>query len=255
MFDMNIFDFLDKTSFLVKMSILLLIFLSVISWSIIFNRIFMFNTTQRALKIFEKKFWSGIELSSLYQEISAYRNKLNSSEKIFYAGFKEFSKLYQTKHCSPKLITSRTSHIMHTAIYTELKELENHIPLIGTIGSISPYIGLLGTVLGILNVFIELSKPTADNVNNNQMLYIHIVAPGIAEALISTAIGLFVAIPSVMAFNYLNVKINNFNYNYHNFTEEFVTILYHQISSNFNSDSSTINPHENTILSKISNKI
>lgn len=247
---MDIFDLFSKTSILVQISIFILIWLSIISWSIIFNRIFIFNAARYALKIFEKKFWSGIELSNLYQEISVRRNKLNGSEKIFYLGFKEFSKLYQIKNCSPTSIISRTSNIMQTAINTELKELENYIPLIGTIGATSPYIGLFGTVLGIIHVFIELGK-TTNSLNNNQMLYIHIIAPGIAEALISTAIGLFVAIPAVMAFNCLYVKVNNFNQSYHNFIEEFATILYHQVSLNFDSNFKKDNQYEETIRSKI----
>lgn len=248
---MDIFDLLVKTNILVQCSICILICLSVISWSIIFNRIFIFRATQKTLKMFEKKFWSGIELSSLYQEISTYRNKLNSSENIFFKGFKEFSQLYQIYHYSPNTITSRTLQVMHTTIYTELKKLERYIPLIGTIGSISPYIGLFGTVLGIIHVFIELGKITTNNIHDNQILYIHIIAPGVAEALISTAIGLFVAIPSVMAFNYLNMKINNFNHSYYNFTEEFTTILYHQISLSSDSDTKKNNQHDKTISSKI----
>lgn len=247
---MNIFDLFVKTSTLVQISIFILIWLSIISWGIIFNRIFVFHATQYALKIFEKKFWSGIELSGLYQEISSRRNTLNSSEKIFYIGFKEFSKLYQMKRCSLKEIISRTLHAMYNSINIELKELENYIPLIGTIGSTSPYIGLFGTVLGIIHVFIELGK-VINNTTDNQMIYIQVIAPGIAEALISTAIGLFVAIPAVMAFNYLNVKINNFNQNYHNFIEEFTTILYHQVSLSSDSNLNRNNQYEETTQSKV----
>lgn len=247
---MNIFDLFANTSILVQISILILIWLSVISWSIIFNRVCTFNATQHALKIFEKKFWSGIELSNLYQEILTHRNTLSSLEKIFYVGFREFYKLYQTKNCPLKLIISRTSHTMQISIDTELKKLENYIPLIGTIGSISPYVGLFGTVLGIIHVFIELGKTISD-ATNNQMIYIQVIAPGIAEALVSTAIGLFVAIPAVTIFNYLNVKINNFNQNYHNFVEEFITILYHQVSLNFDSDLNKDNQYEETTQSKV----
>lgn len=247
---MNIFDFFIKTNILVQISIMLLIFLSIISWSIIFNRIFVFNMTQRSLKIFEKKFWSGIELSGLYEEISNHRNKLNSSEYIFYTGFREFSKLYHIKSCSSKIIISRTLHIMQTSINIELKKLEHYVSLIGTIGSISPYIGLFGTVLGIIHVFIALEKITSNIAVNDQMIYTQIIAPGIAEALISTAIGLFVAIPAVMAFNYSNVKINNFDQHYHNFTEDFITILYHQVSLNLDSNLEKGNQYEETTISK-----
>lgn len=246
---MDIFDLFIKTSILVQISIFILICLSILSWGIILNRILIFNINRRSLKIFEKKFWSGIELSSLYQEISTRFNKLNGAEKIFYTGFKEFSKLYQMKSDSPKSIISRTLHIMRISINTELQKLENYISLIGTIGSTSPYIGLFGTVLGIIRVFIELGKTTNDTINNQ--IYIQVIAPGIAEALISTAIGLFVAIPAVMAFNYLNVKINDFFQNYNNFIEEFATLLYHQVSLNFDSHINQDNKYEETTRPKI----
>lgn len=248
---MNIFDLFVNTSILVQINMFILIWLSVISWGVIFNRFFIFNLNQDSLKLFEKKFWSGIELSNLYQEISIRHNELNSSEKIFYVGFKEFSKFYQTKYYSPKLIISRTLHAMQIAINIELKKLENYIPLIGTIGSTSPYIGLFGTVLGIIHVFIDLGKTTNDTINNQVIYNMQVVAPGIAEALISTAIGLFVAIPAVMAFNYFNVKINNFDQNYNNFIEEFAAILYHQVSLDFDSDSNRDNQYEETIQPKI----
>lgn len=239
----HIFDFFTKISVLVQISIFVLFWLSIISWSIIFNRILIFKINERILKKFEKKFWSGLELSSLFQEISIRRYTLNNAEKIFYTGFKEFSKLYQKKNNSIKLIMSCTSRVMRCAANIELQKLESYVPLIGTIGSISPYIGLLGTVLGILNVFIELGKMTHDT-TNNQILYIQVIAPGIAEALISTAIGLFVAIPAVVAFNFFNVKINKFDQNYHNFIEEFVAILHNQTSVILHSNLNQDNKHE-----------
>lgn len=246
---MNIFDLLSDTNILVQISIFVLIGFSVLSWSIIFHRIFVLNSAQRKLKVFENEFWSGIDLSSLYQKSVARRNKLNGIEQVFYVGFKEFSKLYQTKHCVPETIISRTLDNMHTATNIELKSLEDYIPLIGTIGSISPYIGLFGTVLGIIHVFIELGKTTTNNVAT-QMIHIQMIAPGIAESLISTAIGLFVAIPSVMAFNYLTTQINNMDQDYNNFIEEFITILYHQIFFNIDSVLSKENQYEEKTYKK-----
>ncbi|WP_159715500.1 protein TolQ [Blochmannia endosymbiont of Camponotus nipponensis] len=226
---MDIFDLFLKTDILVKISIFILIGFSILSWSIIFHRVLAFNLAKRKLKAFENEFWSGIDLSSLYKKVSVHRSKLNGVEKIFYVGFKEFSKLYQKKYCSPETIISRTLDTMHTALNIELKTLEDYIPLIGTIGSISPYLGLFGTVLGIIHVFIELGKTTAPNIAATQMIHIEIIAPGIAESLISTAIGLFVAIPAVIAFNYLTTQINNMDQDCNTFIEEFIAVLYRQI--------------------------
>lgn len=239
------FEFFSKISILVQVSVFILLWLSIISWSVIFNRILIFKINERILKKFEKKFWSGLELSNLFQEISIRRYTLNSAEKIFYIGFKEFSKLYQITNNSIKLVMSRTSQAMQCSVNMELQKLENYVPLVGTIGSISPYIGLLGTVLGILHVFIELGKMTHD-ATNNQILYIQVIAPGIAEALISTAIGLFVAIPAVVAFNFFNVKISKFDQNYHHFIEEFIAILHHQVSLTSKSNVNQDNKYEET---------
>lgn len=227
---MNIFDFFLEADILVQISICVLLGFSVLSWSIILHRVFTLNIAHKKLKLFENEFWSGINLTNLYQKSLSRRNKLNGAERIFYVGFKEFSRLYQIKHCSSETIISRTLDTMHTAINVELKTLEDYTPLIGTIGAISPYLGLFGTVLGIIHVFIELGKTT--NNTATQMIHIHIIAPGIAESLISTAIGLFVAIPAVMAFNYLTTQINNLDQSYNNFIEEFITILYRQIFLN-----------------------
>lgn len=225
---MNIFDVFFQANILVQISILILIIFSMISWSIIFYRVSILKIELHKLRKFENKFWSGIELPKLYHEISLRRNRLNSSEQIFHVGFREFSRLYQKKHCFPETITNRIFRVMCNSMNSELEELEKYIPLIGTIGSISPYIGLFGTVLGIIHVFFELNKTVIDY----QIINIQIIAPGIAESLISTAIGLFVAIPAVIAFNYLTVQINNLDQNYNNFIEEFIAILYRQVFLN-----------------------
>ncbi|ADV33731.1 protein TolQ [Candidatus Blochmanniella vafra str. BVAF] len=235
---MNIFDLFFKTNMLVQFTTLLLIIFSIISWSIIFNRIFILKKEQRKLKLFEDRFWAGIELSNLYKEISNRRNRLNSSERIFFVGFKEFSKLYHIKNHLPEVVTNRTLCVMHNIMNIELEMLEKNVPLIGIIGSISPYIGLFGTVLGIIHVFLELGKITTEHTGGT---HIQLIAPGVAEALISTAIGLFVAIPAVMAFNYLTIQINTLSQSYNNFIEEFIAILYRQVLFSTNSTSTTVN--------------
>lgn len=226
---MNIIKLFSETNVLVQISICILIIFSLISWSIIFHRVFILKIEKLKFSKFENKFWSGIELPRLYQEISTRKNYLNSSERIFYAGFQEFSKLFQIKNnYSTETLTNRILRVMNNTMNIELENLENYIPLIGTIGSVSPYIGLFGTVLGIIHVFIELGNKA----QTNQLGNMNVIAPGIAEALISTAIGLFVAIPAVIAFNYLTTQINNLNQSYNNFIEEFISILYRQIFLN-----------------------
>ncbi|CAD83402.1 TolQ protein [Candidatus Blochmanniella floridana] len=249
---MNILGLFLKTNFLVQITIFILIIFSIVSWSIIFHRVFILKYEQRKLKSFENKFWSGIELPRLYIEISNKKNQLSSVEHIFYIGFKEFSRLHKIKKCLSETIASRTLRVMNNTLNLELEKLESYIPLIGTIGSISPYVGLFGTVLGIIHVFIALDKISAVN-SNHHMGHIHLIAPGIAEALISTAIGLFVAIPAVMAFNYLTTQINNLNQNFNNFIEEFITILYRQVFLHSNSKQQETQNEEKT--SKIHDSI
>lgn len=238
---MNVFDLFIQANILVQISICILISFSVISWSIIFNRIFLLKIEKRRLNIFENRFWSGIELSRLYNEMLPRRNQLNTIERIFYVGFKEFSQLYQMHtHCLPESITNRTLQVMSNIMNVALKELENYISLIGTIGSVSPYIGLFGTVLGIIHVFFELGGQVANIAYHHSVGNIQIIAPGIAEALISTSLGLFVAIPAVIAFNYLTTQINRIDQSYNNFMKEFITILYNQIFSSSKFDKNIV---------------
>lgn len=228
---MNTLKLFEEANFLIQISICILISCSVISWSIIFYRVYILNKEKNQLSKFENKFWSGVELPHLYKEISIKRVQVSSVERIFYVGFKEFSKLFQIKkNYLPETIIKRIFTVMRNTMNIELENLEDYIPLIGTIGSISPYIGLFGTVLGIIHVFIELGKSTTNQIGN-----IQVIAPGISEALISTAIGLFVAIPAIIAFNYLTTQINNLDNSYNNFIEEFISVLYQQVFMNSNS--------------------
>lgn len=157
MIDMNIFDFFLKAGFLVKLIMFVLICFSILSWAIIIQRIYILNSATREVESFEDKFWSGIELSRLYQESLTHRDKLSGSEQIFYVGFKEFAQLHRANSHSPKAVIEGTSRAMRISMNRELEALEAHIPFLGTIGCISPYIGLFGTVWGIMHAFIGLS--------------------------------------------------------------------------------------------------
>uniref|UniRef100_UPI0004A5033B MotA/TolQ/ExbB proton channel family protein n=1 Tax=Enterobacter asburiae TaxID=61645 RepID=UPI0004A5033B len=142
------------------------------------------------------------------------------SEQIFYSGFKEFARLHRANNHAPEAVVEGASRAMRISMNRELENLETHIPFLGTVGSISPYIGLFGTVWGIMHAFIALGAV--------KQATLQMVAPGIAEALIATAIGLFAAIPAVMAYNRLNQRVNKLELNYDNFMEEFTAILHRQ---------------------------
>ncbi|EKT59521.1 Tol-Pal system protein TolQ [Providencia sneebia] len=223
MTDMNILDLFLKASLLVQIIMFVLIGFSIASWAIIIQRTKILNAASREAEAFEDKFWSGIELSRLYKESQARRDELGGAEQIFYSGFKEFVRLHQANIHAPDAVVTGASRAMRISMNRELESVEAHIPFLGTVGSISPYIGLFGTVWGIMHAFIALGAV--------KQATLQMVAPGIAEALIATAIGLFAAIPAVMAYNRLNLRVNKLEQNYDNFMEEFLAILHRQAFS------------------------
>lgn len=220
MTDMNMLDLFLKASLLVKLIMLVLVCFSIASWAIIIQRTRILNSATRDAEAFEDKFWSGVELSRLYQESQGHRDNLTGSEQIFHAGFKEFARLHRANGRTPEGVVEGASRAMRISLNREVESLENHIPFLGTVGSVSPYIGLFGTVWGIMHAFIGLGAV--------KQATLQMVAPGIAEALIATAIGLFAAIPAVMAYNRLNLRVNKLEQNYANFMEEFTAILHRQ---------------------------
>lgn len=223
MTDMNILDLFLKASLLVQIIMFVLLGFSIASWAIIIQRTKILNAATREAEAFEDKFWSGIELSRLYKESQARRDALGGTEQIFYSGFKEFVRLHQANIHAPDAVITGTARAMRISMNRELESVESHIPFLGTVGSISPYIGLFGTVWGIMHAFIALGAV--------KQATLQMVAPGIAEALIATAIGLFAAIPAVMAFNRLNLRVNKLEQSYDNFMEEFLAILHRQAFS------------------------
>lgn len=148
MTDMNIWDLFLKASYLVQFIMLVLLGFSVASWAIIIQRTKVLNAATREAEAFEDKFWSGIELSRLYKESQARRDELSGTEQIFYSGFKEFARLHQANVHSPQAVETGAARAMRISMNREMENLENHIPFLGTVGSISPYIGLFGTVWG-----------------------------------------------------------------------------------------------------------
>lgn len=218
--DISILDLFLQASFLVKLVMLLLLGMSVVSWTMILQRSKALSKAQKSADEFEDKFWSGNDLSALYQDSKTRKDDLAGTEEIFYCGFTEFARLHKTNAASPDYVMEGTGRSMRVAVGREVEELETNLPFLATVGSISPYIGLFGTVWGIMHAFIALGQV--------KQATLAMVAPGIAEALIATAMGLFAAIPAVIAYNRLSNKVSKLEHNYATFSEEFHNILHRQ---------------------------
>ncbi|MZI92765.1 protein TolQ [Vibrio sp. CAIM 722] len=218
--DISILDLFLQASFLVKLVMLLLLGMSILSWTMIFQRSKTLTKAQKSAEAFEDKFWSGKDLSILYQDSKKRKDELFGTEEIFYCGFTEFARLHKSNAASPDFIMEGTSRAMRVAVGREVEELETSLPFLATVGSISPYIGLFGTVWGIMHAFIALGQV--------KQATLAMVAPGIAEALVATAMGLFAAIPAVIAFNRLTNRVSKLEHGYATFSEEFHSILHRQ---------------------------
>lgn len=216
---MSILHLFLEASIVVQFIMLLLLTVSVVSWAFIFQRNAVLKAATNEVKSFEDKFWSGADLNKLYQELSA-RAQLTGLPLIFCAGFKEYVRLRKTSGAVNEAIMDGTYRSMRVAMSREVDELETRLPFLATVGSISPYVGLLGTVWGIMNSFIALGQV--------KQATLAMVAPGIAEALIATAIGLFAAIPAVVAYNRFSNRVEKLENAYGNFMEEFSAILNRQ---------------------------
>ncbi|GAA0822448.1 protein TolQ [Colwellia sp. D2M02] len=223
--EISFFDLFLEASILVQFVMLTLLTFSIVCWAMIFQRRKILQSATQELKTFEDKFWSGADLSKLYSEISA-KNHVQGIESLFVAGFKEFARLRKSHIDNPQIIVDGTHRAMRVALSREVDNLEKHLPFMATVGSISPYIGLFGTVWGIMNSFIALGSV--------KQATLQMVAPGIAEALIATAMGLFAAIPAVMAFNRFSHLVEKIENGYGNFMDEFSSILQRQSANEQN---------------------
>jgi len=220
--EISFFHLFLEASILVQLVMLTLLIFSIVCWAMIFQRRKVLRNAVQQLKTFEDKFWSGADLSKLYSEISAKSN-IQGIESLFVSGFKEFARLRKSNINNPQIIVDGTHRAMRVALSREVDSLETHLPFMATVGSISPYIGLFGTVWGIMNSFIALGAV--------KQATLAMVAPGIAEALIATAMGLFAAIPAVMAYNRFSHKVEKLENSYGNFMEEFSSILQRQTAA------------------------
>lgn len=218
--EFNLVSLFMEASIVVKLVIVTLIAFSILSWAVIIQRSRVLTRAKKDIQQFEDRFWSGEDLHRLHEGLENRRDGgLSGAEQIFYVGFKEFNRLQHTTQ-DPDAIMQGTTRAMNLALNREVDTVENYIPFLGTVGSISPYIGLFGTVWGIMHSFMGLSAVKQATLQS--------VAPGIAEALIATAIGLFAAIPAVMAYNRLSLRVNKLEQSYVNFIDEFTTILHRQ---------------------------
>nr|WP_216612082.1 protein TolQ [Vibrio sp. RE86] len=213
-------DLFLQASLLVKMVMLILLGMSIVSWAMIIKRSKVLSQASKDAETFEDKFWSGTDLSILYQTVKKRKDDLSGTEEIFYSGFTEFARLRKSNSDSPDFIMEGTGRAMRVSVAREVDELETNLPFLATVGSISPYIGLFGTVWGIMHAFIALGEV--------KQATLAMVAPGIAEALVATAMGLFAAIPAVMAYNRFSSKVGKLEHNYATFSEEFHSILHRQ---------------------------
>jgi len=192
---------------------------SVMSWALILGKSRQLRIARRSAENFEEDFWGSSDISGTYSQLTMRRGTLGGLERIFEAGFSEFGRL-RRKTDNDEIIMDGSGRAMRIAVSREADLVEQHLPFLATVGSISPYIGLFGTVWGIMNSFTALG--------NVQQATLAMVAPGIAEALIATAIGLFAAIPAVIFYNRFATEVDRLLNRYENFSEEFSTVLQRQ---------------------------
>lgn len=216
--NMSIVGLIVNASIVVQAVMFVLFSLSVISWYMIWQRRSVLSKTKRAQSEFEERFWSGMDLSRLFVQVNSEPNAYSGEENIFRAGFKEFARLRKNSYSDPDSVMAGTERSMRVALLREQQKLEAGLPFLATVGSTSPYIGLFGTVWGIMHSFLALA-------NENQAT-LSLVAPGIAEALIATAIGLFAAIPGVVSYNRYSAVVDHFLHQYETFMDEFSSILH-----------------------------
>ena len=218
--DLSLIALVVNASLPVQIVMAILVIASLVSWTMIFGKRVVIGRAIRAANQFEDQFWSGVDLVEVFNRIDVRRTAATGMERIFHAGFKEFARLRGQKTAAARDILTGTERAMRISLSREMDYLETSLSFLATVGSTSPYIGLFGTVWGIMNSFRALG--------NVQQATIAMVAPGIAEALIATAMGLFAAIPAVIAYNRFAYDVERLHNRYDAFVDEFSTILQRQ---------------------------
>lgn len=215
--DMSFFTLIAGASLPVQLVMLILIITSLFSWWYIFIKVATIKRAEQDADHFEETFWTGGDLNKLYEGVTAGRRKPQGIASIFEAGFKEYVRHKQQARMEVSDVMEGARRAMRAAYNREMDDLDAHLPFLASVGSVSPYIGLFGTVWGIMNAFRGLSNVAQATLTQ--------VAPGIAEALVATAIGLFAAIPAVIAYNRFASSVDRLSIRYESFMEEFTNIL------------------------------
>jgi biopolymer transport protein TolQ len=214
---LSIFELIANASALVQLVMLVLVLASLTSWVMIFQRWIYLRRVAVEVDTFEDHFWSGIDLRELYRELEGEED-LNGIEGMFVSGFKEYTRLSEQSGADTDSIMQGVQRAMRVSLNRQEEKLETHLAFLATVGSTSPYIGLFGTVWGIMNSFRSLA--------NMSQATLATVAPGISEALVATAMGLFAAIPAVIGYNRFSARVEVLIKRYETFSEEFAAILY-----------------------------
>jgi len=218
--ELNILGLVLAASLPVKLVLGILIAFSVASWFIIFRKKALLDRANAGADEFEERFWSGADLAGLFKDLTSAGERITGSAAIFEAGFREFARLRQRRGVDSRALLEGAQRAMRVAVTREIDRLEQSLEFLANVGSISPYVGLFGTVWGIMISFQGLA--------NMKEATIATVAPGISEALVATAMGLFAAIPAVWAYNRFATKVERLNVRYDAFSEEFSSILQRQ---------------------------
>jgi biopolymer transport protein TolQ len=219
--DLDIWTLIVGASLVVKAVMALLAVVSFMSWLYIFSKWFAIRRARAQTERFEREFWGGNDLNLLYQGAVNNRHTIGSQERIFESGFREFAKLRNQRTAGDASdMVDGARRAMRATYQREMDHLERHLAFLASTGSVSPYVGLFGTVWGIMHAFRSLA--------NVQQATLAQVAPGIAEALVATALGLFAAIPAVVAYNRYSYQIDRLSIRFESFMEEFSNILHRQ---------------------------
>ena len=218
--DMSLFNLVGAASLPVQLVMVVLLLASFLSWWFIFRKLFTIREEIKQSDEFEHVFWKGADLNELYKGVVNSRYSAGSMERIFESGFREFIKHNRQSGTDVGAVMDGTRRAMRATYQREMDRLESHLAFLATVGSVSPYVGLFGTVWGIMNSFRGLSNVTQATIAH--------VAPGIAEALIATAMGLFAAIPAVIAYNRYAHDIDRLSTRFESFMEELSNILQRQ---------------------------
>ncbi|HEV2614467.1 MAG TPA: protein TolQ [Gammaproteobacteria bacterium] len=218
-FDTSFISYFMDSGLIIKAVVLLLVSASIMSWTFIFQRLYSLKNARTQIREFEDLFWSGADLNKIYSDLAKH-DDLEGMEYIFVSGFKEFTRLRKQPGIQPAIVMEGAQRAMRIARSQETEKLEKHLSFLATVGTTSTYVGLFGTVLGIIDALHTLGSATQASIAT--------VAPGMSEALVTTAMGLFAAIPAVIFYNRLSSEVDRVLNQYDIFQEEFSGILYRQ---------------------------